>query len=107
MAITHAQEMPKYMQKGSSGLAVTLLQVFLCGYGRGREFVFDEEYGEVTAKAVRGFQLDNKLEPDGNFGPATREKAREKYHFDFEAAYKASSGGTSDFVQPDGEILVF
>ncbi len=106
--LRQTSEMPNYMQKGSKGRAVTLLQVFLCGQALGDEIIFDEEYGEMTATHVRTFQTRHELEADGNFGPATRALAKDRYNFDFVQAYgKSKSFAFSTFVQPEGNELMF
>ena len=102
-------EFPKYMQQGSRGPLVTLLQVFLCGV-RGsldveiKDLIFDGEYGDVTANLVNAFQVEHGLEADGHFGPATRAVVKEEYGFDFEAAAKTIPGMTS-FHQPGGSKI--
>jgi len=55
---------------GSRGPAVKLIQSLLIriGYNPGP---VDGIFGQVTREAVREFQLDNGLEPDGVVGPAT------------------------------------
>ena len=103
-------EIPGYMQKGSRGPHVTLLQGFLCGVLRGsvtpKQLVYDQDYGEVTVQMVREFQVDHQLEVDGHWGPKTRGVAREEHNFDFEAACKAIYG-TSTFVQSDGSKVTW
>lgn len=94
---------PKYMQKGSKGPHVTILQAFLCGAGASLDIKFDQEYGNVTAAAVAEFQTTNGFEVDGNFGPATRDAAKNNFGFDFEAACETVNGVT-EFVQPDGSV---
>ena len=97
---------PEYMQKGSSGPCVTVLQVFLVGAGfyadgSSSNIVFDKEFGEVTAKVLARWQRVMLIKDDGQCGPETR------YHmlmsgFNFEAACRAIGGEVSFFVQPDG-----
>ena len=55
---------------GSRGAAVKLIQSLLIriGYNPGP---VDGIFGQITREAVREFQLDNGLEPDGVAGPAT------------------------------------
>ena len=100
-------EFPKYMNQGSNGPHVTLLQAFLIGAGmEGLDVVFDGNYGPVTAAKVTRFQKLHGLEADGHFGPDTRQKVRSlsRFDFDFEAACRAVPGVTK-FVQPDGSIV--
>ena len=101
------ERIPAYMNKGSKGPLVTLLQAFLCGVIVGSsDLVYDQEYGGVTAGLVNHFQVIFDIEADGNFGPATRAHAKSAYGFDFEAAANSIPGETS-FVQPDGKIIVW
>ena len=95
---------PTYMQKGSKGPCVSLLQAFLCGFGHGGKIVFDQEYGDMTAKAVAGFQFEHGLDNNGHFDPVTRARANDVYGFDFEAACETVPGVT-EFIQPDGSVI--
>ena len=67
---------PKYLNKGSRGPAVVLLQILLVamGHNRGKIHV-DGDYGEQTAVGVKSLQQEMGIpegECDGNFGPRTR-----------------------------------
>lgn len=97
-------EVPKYMQQGSKGPCVTVLQVFLAGVLGGQDLVFDQHYGEVTANKVRVLQdALGMTEKDGNFGPATRAATKDRYGFDFELACQDGLYGfqATEFIQPD------
>jgi len=62
-----------YLQSGSFGPAVVVLQAMLICLGYNSEkIVANGDYGEETKQGVIDFQKAVKLEPDGNFGPNTR-----------------------------------
>ncbi|MFA5936322.1 MAG: peptidoglycan-binding domain-containing protein [Candidatus Paceibacterota bacterium] len=63
-----------YMPVWSQGPAVALIQIaLLCmGYGRGK-VVVNGVHDEETAKAVKAFQRDQRIQEDGCVGPETRE----------------------------------
>lgn len=67
---------PEFLNQGSSGPAVRLLQLLLIMGGYNSVAIIpDGDYGEETAKGVRLFQDAvgfNGADVDGNFGPATR-----------------------------------
>ncbi|MDP1706330.1 MAG: peptidoglycan-binding domain-containing protein [bacterium] len=94
---------PEYMDKGSHGPHVTILQAFLCGWGDGGNIEFDQDYGDVTADLVGKFQSDRELDVDSNCGPETRQSMLETDGFDFAAAC-ASVPGTTVFKHGDEEI---
>lgn len=103
---------PPYMQKGSTGPVVTVLQVFLCGVLKGsqtpRQIVYDQNYGAITAQLVREFQTVNQLEVTGNWNPETSGCAKREYSFDFEAAAVGIYGTPiSTFVQPKGNFITW
>ncbi len=95
---------PKYMNKGSKGPHVTILQTLLCGQCVGWGFNFYQEYDVHTANAVEEFQALHELEVNGNFGPAERDIAKRICSFDFDAACETIPGVT-DFVQPDNSVI--
>ena len=73
---------PEYLNEGSIDAGtqgpVRFLQQILCSLGvkteDDRDIIIDGVYGEGTASAVRMLQNDTlEVDPDGNFGPATRE----------------------------------
>lgn len=76
---------PEYLDKGSRGRAVVLLQLMLQFAGLNPKIVADGEYGEQTALAVRELQLNlgfTDVDVDGNFGPMTRRALREQRGID-------------------------
>ena len=69
---------PEYLNKGSKGPAVTLLQLLLkAGHYNALNIQVDGDYGDETAVGVKRLQealgFDGK-EIDGHFGPATRKR---------------------------------
>ena len=66
------------LSRGSKGYYVTQLQTMLIkrGYSLPR-YGADGDFGAETEAAVKKFQADNGLEPDGVAGPITIEKLRE------------------------------
>jgi len=66
-----------YLQKGSKGPAVVLLQVMLFLLGYNEAIIPDGDYGEETAKGVIAFQRGAGIDDDGHFGPATRQAFEE------------------------------
>lgn len=63
------------LRNGSSGAAVREIQSLL---GRaGYTVKIDGDFGPSTTEAVKEFQKDNKIEPDGVVGPETRRKLDE------------------------------
>lgn len=106
-------EVPRYMNEGSEGPHVTVLQAFLKaitllgpdGTGLlGRDIVFDMQYGRVTSDALAVLQAHHDLEADGHCGPDTRQLMKDAYNFDIEEAWLTVPGVTK-FVQPDGSVI--
>lgn len=62
---------PEYLNRGSEGSGVAVLQWFLLGNGC-LNVIPDGIYGHETAEAVKQLQRDLGVDPDGNFGPATK-----------------------------------
>ena len=62
----------KILKQGSKGTSVNALQALLVGYGYsiGSSGV-DGDFGPATAKAVKAFQKDKKIDVDGSVGPIT------------------------------------
>jgi peptidoglycan hydrolase-like protein with peptidoglycan-binding domain len=63
---------PEYLNKGSRGPAVVVLQIILLARGYNPQIIPDGEYGEQTALGVKQLQTDLRVDQDGHFGPATR-----------------------------------
>src|SRR3990167_6287885 len=75
---------PTWLNQGSQGRAVTILQVFLAGAGFGSGMVFNGVYDSLTAAHVRNLQAFlGKEDVDGHFGPKTREFVLNRYGIDF------------------------
>lgn len=71
-----AKLFPEYLNQGSKGPAVAVLQIILIfgGYDPGREIEVDGDYGSKTTEAVKRLQSNlGGIDVDGNFGPETRE----------------------------------
>lgn len=64
---------PEYLNQGSTGPAVALLQCLLRNDGWNDAIIVDSIYGEETAKGVKAMQEEYQIEADGHFGPQTRE----------------------------------
>lgn len=65
---------PTFLNKGSKGPPVALLQCLLIDRGCNSDNItVDGDYGEETAKGVFELQKELGVEADGNFGPQTRE----------------------------------
>lgn len=60
-----------YLRKGNSGSAVIDLQTALNNAGADPKISVDGVFGNETVKAVRAFQLKNRLSADGVAGPET------------------------------------
>ena len=85
---------PAYLNVGSRGPAVAVLQLFLRGgaFNQNREVTVGE-YDEETAEGVRNLQkylvnIGHSVGddgPDGNFGPKTREAVSKAFGIDFNA----------------------
>ena len=97
-------EIPRYMNQGSEGPHVTLVQVVLCGVGMGEHMTFDGYYSHLVAAKVKRMQELLHIEADGNFGPVTRQAVKDVYGLDFAAACQTIPGVTV-FVQPDGQEI--
>lgn len=81
---------PEYLNKGSKGPAVAVLQVFLAGgcYGGDCQVFPNGVYDEATAVAVMNLQVDLAFEGndvDGHFGPGTRARLKETLGIDMNA----------------------
>lgn len=66
---------PEYLNQGSDGRAVTLLQLMLLFAGYNPRIIPDGDYGKETAEGVKLLQRSLGLakdDVDGHFGPKTR-----------------------------------
>ena len=66
------QLFPEYLNKGSRGPAVVVLQIILLVRGHNPNIIPDGEYGEQTALGVKQLQAELRVDQDEHFGPATR-----------------------------------
>ena len=98
-------KIPEYMDRGSRGPAVVVLQAFLSGVTGGEGFVWGE-YDACLASRVGDVQAMNGIEPDGNCGPQTRAMFKLAYGFDIEAAWPLIHG-PSGFMQPNGIVSIW
>lgn len=94
----------EYMEPGSKGPAVALLQIILLARGHNHEkIVPDGVYGPETEKGVRllqatlGFPAAGQ---DGSFGPATRRALLEKRRIDIDALSANLFAGPGTYVRP-------
>ena len=74
-----------YLQSGSKGPAVVVLQIMLFLLGYNTKIIVDGDYGEETIIGVQKLQRIAGLEPDGHFGPDTRAAFLEMNHLDVNA----------------------
>lgn len=75
---------PEYLNQGSKGPAVAVLQVLLKAgrFDPNSEITIDGDYGPITAQAVKRLQGSMGVEADGNFGPGTRQVYRVQHWID-------------------------
>lgn len=97
-----AKLFPPYLNVGSYGGAVDKLHVFLDAFGHAEGIVPDLQYGEVTAACVRDLQRELGIEPDGNFGPATRAALMEQCHFDVDRISWMPQDGITVWFDAEG-----
>lgn len=91
-----------YLQSGSFGPAVVMLQVMLICLGyNSKKIIADGDYGEETKTGVMAFQKVVKLEEDGNFGPNTRAAFLEKTGIDVNKISKIK-GKNAIYISPKG-----
>ena len=63
---------PEFLNYGSQGPAVALLQCLLKDRELNDKIIVDGDYGPETARGVRELQTQLGVEQDGHFGPETR-----------------------------------
>ncbi len=90
---------PKFLNKGSDGPAVMMLQSWLLLLGF-VEVQMDGYYGDVTAAAVSGLQHNMGVEVDGNFGPDTRKAFLKWHRIDVDAIPASKMAGKTNGVGP-------
>lgn len=73
--ITGLDSITSILNRGSVGDQVKALQQYLIGLGY-TGVKADGVFGPVTESAVKQFQIDNGLAPDGDFGPLSLNKAK-------------------------------
>ena len=79
------------LKQGSAGAGVRVLQLLL--NQKGAKIVVDQEYGPMTANAVRAFQQVNGLVVDGWVGPQTAGALESATSKDVPAGGGAAAGG--------------
>lgn len=78
---------PEYLNQGSKGPAVALLQIILLALNCNSRIIPDGDY-TVNGETARGVaELQRRMcfkvsDMDGNFGPKTRKAFHEKYGWD-------------------------
>lgn len=98
---------PKFLDKGSQGPPVLVLQLLLLASEKAPEgLVPDSVYGAMTAKGVENLQEElrmlgnTEVEIDGNFGPTTRAAYFKESGIDVNAFTKAMFTEETKAVQP-------
>ena len=98
---------PEYLNKGSKGPAVALLQTLLLSQDFNRNIVVDGDYGGETARGVEELQqflngVANRevLEVDGNFGSETRKAYAKYFHLDVDTLPASIFAGETVGVGP-------
>jgi hypothetical protein len=107
-------DVPQYMEKGSHGPAVDLVLKYLAFLAKIRgvgdqtlpKIEIDGDYGNAGVAHMERLQRDLGLEPDGGFGPETRDRLKEVTGTDFEAAcLNLEDDLETFFMQPDGKVI--
>ncbi len=94
---------PPYLNKGSSGRAVMLLQLLLLAGGHNRNITPDGQYGDQTEAGVK--DLQSKLgfsgsDVDGNCGPQTREAWKAQTGLDINGILRGAFANDTVAVTP-------
>ena len=92
---------PEYLNKGSHGQAVAVLQLLLVTHRLVDDLLIDGEYGPLTAEAVRRIQEKYGLEQDGHFGPDTRSAFTKEIGFHVNSIPKTPFDRQTYAVLPD------
>ena len=94
----------KFLNKGSKGPAVTVLQFALKFEGYARKIEVDGDYGDETWKAVKKMQRVlgfTGKDVDGHFGPATRQALFEATGLDVNDIDASLFTGKTNAVVPE------
>ncbi len=109
-------DVPSHMEKGSHGPAVDLVLKYLAFLAKIRgagdqtlpKIEIDGDYGNAGVQHMKRLQQDLGLEPDGGFGPETRERLKEVTGTDFVAAcLNLEDNEVTFFMQPDGKMTAW
>lgn len=95
---------PPYLDQGSTGPAVTALQLILVGMFPEQQFITGE-YDEQTTVNVTVLQIRLGFEGadiDGNFGPGTRRRLKEQMGIDVDEIDVTLFAGATNYKSPDG-----
>ena len=93
---------PTYLNRGSKGPAVAVLQTILKARGCDpqNQIIIDGDYGNMTMLAVQRLQNELGVEADGNFGPQTRAALRERTGLDINRIPASVFVGETEAVAP-------
>lgn len=96
---------PPYLDQGSSGPAVSVLQLILAGMFPGLQFVTGTYDVQTTLNVI---SLQTRLgftgvDLDGNFGPGTRDALKEQMDIDVSVLEFTDFVGPTDYKSPDGD----
>jgi hypothetical protein len=101
-------EFPRYMEKGSTGILPNMVLTWLAVWAtyymstpRDQQIKLDGKFGSVGMIWLHRWQKAYGLEPDGGFGPDSRQLWKNLYGIDFEEIAR-TAGGESVLVQLDG-----
>ena len=94
----------EYLDQGSEGGAVVLLQLFLLFGDYNHKIIADGDYGEETATGVKRLQEELQFKGDdidGNFGPQTRAALLRQRNIDINAITVINFTQPTKAVVPD------